>query len=132
MIFIINHEQARNRAIDAIRDLPLGWVVRITEPKRNLDQSALFHALCGQASRSLEFQGKKRTPEEWKVLFCSGHSAATKQGHEILPGLEGEWCNVRESTATMSKARMVSLIEYTTAYLVSQNVFIPKITTAYE
>ena len=132
MIFIINDDGVRARAIDAVKGLPKGWIVKLQPPKRNLEQSALFHALCAQASRSLDFQGKKRSPDEWKVLFCSGHSAATKQGYEILPGLEGEWCNVRESTATMSKSRMTSLIEYVTAYLVSKNVYVPKTTTAYE
>ena len=131
-MFRLIHQGARNSAIEAIRNAPEGWIVKLQPPKRNLEQSALFHALCAQASRSLDFQGKKRSPDEWKVLFCSGHSAATKQGHEILPGLEGEWCNVRESTATMSKSRMTSLIEYVTAYLVSKNVYVPKTTTAYE
>jgi hypothetical protein len=49
-------------------------------------------------------------------LLVSGHATATKEGSEILPGLEGEFVNIRESTALMSKKRGASLIEYTLAY----------------
>jgi hypothetical protein len=122
MFFIIAHQTARERAIEAVKDADDGWCVRITPPNRNLEQNAKFHALCCDASKHLLFMGKKRTPEEWKFLFCSGHAQATKQGYEIVPGLEGEWCNIRESTAAMSKARMSSLIEYTTAYITMQGV----------
>ena len=33
-----------------------------------------------------------------------------------VPGLEGEFINIRESTAAMSKARGASLIEYAQAF----------------
>ena len=61
--------------------------------------------------------GKRRTADEWKVLLVSGHSVATKRGAEIVPGLEGEFVNLRESTASMDKARGSSLIEYTMAFM---------------
>lgn len=85
--------------------------------KRSLDQNAKFHAICDDFSRSgIEWAGKQRTAAEWKVLIVSGHSVATKQGAEIIPGIEGEFVNVRESTALMSKARGSSLIEYAMAF----------------
>ena len=126
MMFVLAHDVARNRARAALDEAPAGYVVRITPANRNLEQSAKFHALCADAEKLLEFAGKKRTALEWKVLFCSGHSHATKQGSEIIPGLEGEWCNVRESTANMSVARMSSLIEYTTAYIEQEKNFIER------
>jgi hypothetical protein len=42
---------------------------------------------------------------------------ATKEGSEMVPGLEGEFVNVRESTALMSKRRGASLIDYAEAFL---------------
>jgi hypothetical protein len=50
------------------------------------------------------------------VLLVSGHAVATKLGAEIIPGLEGEFVNIRESTARMTKARSSSLIEYALAW----------------
>ena len=115
--FIMAHDMARQRAIDAVRQAPAGHVVTVAEPTRSGDQNAKFHALCTDIARSgLEWMGKRRTAEEWKVLLVSGHSIATKQGADIVPGLEGEFVNLRESTASMSRSRGSSLIEYTVAF----------------
>lgn len=92
-------------------------IVKCEPEKRSLDQNAKFHAMCLDISKSgLQWAGKKRTAAEWKVLLVSGHSVATNEGSEIIPGLENEFVNVRESTATMSKKRGASLIEYTLAF----------------
>ncbi len=40
----------------------------------------------------------------------------------MVPGLEGEFVNIRESTALMSVKRGSSLIEYATAYALSNGV----------
>lgn len=121
-LFILKHPQARQRAAQAVLEATEGFAVRITPPTRNLEQSALFHTLCGHLSRQLPYAGKKRTLDEWKFLIISGHSVATQQGTEILPGLEGEFLNLRESSSSMSVARMSSLIEYAVAYCAMNNV----------
>lgn len=91
--------------------------VQIKPERRSLDQNAKFHAMCEDMAHSgLVWAKKPRTASEWKVLLVSGHAVATKEGAEIIPGLEGEFVNVRESTALMSKARSSSLIEYTVAF----------------
>lgn len=93
---------------------------------RSGGQNALFHKLCGEAAKAgLAWAGKKRTEDQWKVLFISGHAVVTKEGAEVIPGLEGEFVNVRESSASMSRWRGSSLIEYTTAYLVGAGVRLP-------
>lgn len=113
----------RQRAIDAIWGAPDEAVVTIAEPSRNGEQNAKFHALCGDlAKSSIEWAGKRRTLAEWKVLMVSGHAVATKEGAEIVPGIEGEFVNIRESTALMSKRRGSSLIEYTVAFMASHEV----------
>jgi len=116
--FILVHEEARRRALDAVRNAPDGYVVRISEPTRTSAQNATFHALCSDLERSgMEWAGKRRTAEQWKVLLVSGHAVATKHGAEMVPGIEGEFCNLRESTARMSKSRLSSLIEYAEAFV---------------
>ena len=45
--YIMSHELARQRAIDAVRNAPAGYVIEVREPTRNLEQSAKFHAMCG-------------------------------------------------------------------------------------
>lgn len=121
-LFILKHPQARQRAAQAVLEATEGFAVRITPPTRNLEQSAKFHAICGDLARQLPYAGKKRTLEQWKALLCSGHSVATQENAEIVPGLEQEWLNLRESTASMSVARMSSLIEYALAYCAMNGV----------
>lgn len=97
-------------------------ILEIRPEKRSDRQNKLLHALFGDVSRQAEWLGKRRTPGEWKVLFISGHSVATKSGAEMVPGIEGEFVNIRESSAGMSIPRMTSLIEYVIAYAVSNGV----------
>lgn len=109
---VITGDASRAAAIYAIIAANIGQVVTIKDGDRTADQSAKFHAICGDVARQAKWGGKKLTPEQWKVLFVSGHSVATGQGADVVMGLEGEWANLRESTAQMSKSRMASLIEY--------------------
>ena len=116
-VFRLISNPVRQRAIDAIWGAPEEAVCTIAEPTRNGEQNAKFHALCGDLAKSgLEWAGKPRTLAQWKVLMVSGHAVATKEGAEIIPGVEGEFVNIRESTALMSKKRGSSLIEYTVAF----------------
>jgi hypothetical protein len=116
-LFILAHDLARQNAVRAVQEAPEGFSVTVAEPRRNLDQNAKFHAICSDIARSgMEWAGKRRNADQWKVLLVSGHSVATKQGAEMVPGLEGEFVNVRESTALMSVKRSASLIEYALAF----------------
>ena len=63
-----------------------------------------------------------RKPEEWKVLLVSGHTKATQGEVEFVPGLEGEFVNIRESTARMSVKRAASLLEYALAWCADHHI----------
>ena len=121
--FILAHDLARQRAIQAVQDAPEGYAVVVKEITRTLEQNAKFHAICTDIAKGgLEWGGKARTAAQWKVLLVSAHSVATKEGSEIVPGLEGEFVNIRESTALMSKSRGSSLIEYALAFCAAHSV----------
>lgn len=96
--------------------------IEIKPETRSTAQNRLMHALIGDIARQAEWLGKRRTPDEWKVLLVSGHAVATKQGAEMVPGLEGEFVNIRESTARMSRARASSLCEYIIAWSAAHDV----------
>lgn len=122
-VFILAHATARSLAAKFLADAPVGTQVTFAEPTRNLDQNAKFHAICHALSLSdLEWAGKRRTAEQWKVLLVSGHTKATEGDVEIVPGLENEFVNIRESTALMSKKRAASLIEYALAFCTQNDV----------
>jgi hypothetical protein len=121
--FRLVHAQARHGAIEAIRNAPDGYIVTIKEPTRTIEQNAKLHAIFSSLAKSgLTWAGKPRTLEQWKVLLVSGHAIATKQGAEMVPGIENEFVNIRESTAAMSKPRLASLIEYAEAFCAQNGI----------
>lgn len=115
--YLLINEQVRANAVAAIMSADDGSAVTVGPATRSLDQNAKFHAICTDIARShLTWAGKKRDADEWKVLLVSGHTVATKGEVEFVPGLEGEFVNVRESTSRMSVGRAASLITYAIAF----------------
>lgn len=130
LVLRLHNAQQGYQAIKQAWDFAKGWLVaggkrlvlEVRPETRSDQQNRLLHALFADIARQAEWAGKKRTPEQWKVLFVSGHAVATKQGSDMVPGLEGEYLNLRESTARMSKARMASLLEYVMAWAVENGI----------
>lgn len=120
--FVILDDYRRQRALDAVRDAPIGHVVKIAEPTRNLEQNARLHALFSEAATACEWAGKKWSAEEWKVLLVSAHAVATGRQATVVPGLEEEFVTLRESTARMGKERMSSLIAYVEAWIAEHRI----------
>lgn len=113
----------RQLAKTLIDRAPVNAVVNIRQATRTGDQNSKFHAICSDISRSqFKWAGKRRTADEWKVLLVSGHTVATKGEVDIVPGIEGEFVNIRESTARMGVGRASSLIEYTLAFCAEHEI----------
>jgi hypothetical protein len=125
--FLVDLQRLRNAFEFGRTLIGQGWKVTFEPKKRTDDQNRRFHWLCGLLAKSdVEWAGKRRTQPQWKVLLVSGHATATKEGSEMVPGLEGEFVNLRESTAQMSVRRSTSLIEYSQAFMVHHGVEIPE------
>ena len=130
LVLRLYNAQQGYQAIKQAWEFAKGWLVaggrrlvlEVRPETRSDRQNRLLHALFADVAAQALWMGQKRTPAEWKVLFVSGHSVATKQGAELVPGLEGEFLNLRESTARMGKARMASLLDYVTAWAVAHGV----------
>jgi hypothetical protein len=115
--FVLRNQVIRTNAMQAILDAGDNYVVTIAQPTRSNDQNSMFHAICSDMAKSgHKFAGKPRSLEEWKALLISGHAVATGSAGEVIPGLEGEFVAIRESSAKMGVARAASLITYTLAY----------------
>jgi len=116
--FILINDRVRENALAAVRMAPDGFSVSVSEPKRSDDQNAKFHAICTDIANShaATWAGKRRSADEWKVLLVSAHTKATAGEVEFVPGLEGEFVNIRESTARMGVRRAASLITYALAF----------------
>lgn len=124
--YLLRNNSVRQNCISAIQQLPTDTdkplVVTISEPTRSLEQNAKLHAMLTDVSRQSMFMGKKRSVEFWKGLFVSGWQIATGQSPEIVPGLEGEFINIRESTSRMSVRKLAGVIEYVDAYCAMNDI----------
>lgn len=121
--FVIVNDRVRQNAIDAVKQAPIGYAITVSDRKRSLDQNAHFHALCSDIAKSgLKWAGKMRNESAWKAILVSGHAVATGEGGEVIPGLEGEFVAIRESTASMGVKRAASLIEYTQAFCLANEI----------
>ncbi|MEN3257523.1 recombination protein NinB [Sodalis endosymbiont of Spalangia cameroni] len=124
--FLLRDEQIRENLKVFIDSLPTDkhrpLEITINDSKRNLAQNSLFHVLCTDVSQQVLWADKTRSKLDWKALFVSGHAIATGRPGEVVTGLEGEFCSIRESTAQMSVKRMNSLIDYAQAWAVGNGV----------
>ena len=126
----LHNPQQAHGAIEAAWRHATGWlgaggaglVLEVRPETRSDRQNRLLHALFGDVAKQALWIGSSRTPEQWKLLFVSGHAIATKEGADMVPGLEGEFLNLRESTARMSKARMASLLEYVISWGIDHGI----------
>jgi hypothetical protein len=120
-IFLVGPAQRQyaHKCIDAAPD---DFVCILKQKTRTLAQNAKFHAMCTDVSEQCKFLGKSRTIKQWKLIFISGHAVATNQEAECVPGIEGEFLNLRESSADMGVRRLSSVIEYMLAWGANNNV----------
>lgn len=120
--FILINDRVKHNAMAALMSATLGSAVTIGPATRSLDQNAKFHAICHDLAKSdLKWAGSHRSLEEWKVLLISAHAVATAEANpelrgEVIPGLEGEFVAIRESSARMTVGRAASLITYALAF----------------
>lgn len=118
MLFKLVHAQARSGAIQAIKDAPDGYVVKISEPTRSLDANAALWAMLGDISAQVVWHGRKLDAESWKHVFTS-----SLKKMDVVPNLDGTGFVVLGlSTSKMKKSEMSELLELISAFAAQNNV----------
>lgn len=115
-------DAARRMAHYAIDAAPTGHICEIKERTRTADQNAALHAMLADIARQKEWAGKKRSVEDWKALMVSAHRIAMQDAGEVVPGLEGEFVQLRRSTAAMGVKELGSLLDYLSAWCAANDV----------
>ena len=112
-VFNLVHQQARQRAIEAVRDAPDGYQVRITEQRRNLDQNAaqwpILQAFAEQLQWPVNGQFCKLTADEWKNVLSA---AFTRETVRVAMGLDGGMVMLGLRTSKMGKKQFSEWLEY--------------------
>ena len=118
MIFRLVHNLARENAVNAVRQAPDGWVVKVTEPTRNLEQNALLHAELQELAANKKWCNMTLEVEQWKRLLTAAWMRATKQGGVIyVPAVDGQGMDILyQRTSKLTKSEMSELIEYIKAW----------------
>jgi len=79
-------------------------VVEAKRETRSLEQNSRLWALLTDVSKQVDWYGNKLTPDEWKDVF----TAALKK-EKVVPGINGGFVVLGQSTSKMSIAEMVEL-----------------------
>jgi hypothetical protein len=89
----------------------------VSEPTRNLEQNAAMWAMLTDVSDQVVWHGRRLSPESWKHIFSS---SLKKQ--DVVPGLDGGFVVLGQSTSSMTKREMSDLLELIQAFGAQQNV----------
>lgn len=105
-LFRLVHKTARERAIQAVKEAPDGWEVRIKPPVRSSAQNSKLWAVLHELETQALWHGQKMTDEDWKCLLTAG---LRKQ--RAVPGVDGGFVVLGERTREYTKQEMSDLIE---------------------
>lgn len=84
----------------------------IVQPKtRKLEQNAKMWAMLAEVAAQVVWHGRKLTAEEWKWIF----SASLKK-QEAVPGLDGGFVILGQSTSDMTVGEMADMITLIQAF----------------
>ena len=110
--YILAHPIARQRAIDAVKQAPDGFVITVAEPTRNLEQNAALWAILHEISEGVDWHGRKLSPTDWKNVFT-----ASLKRMDVVPNLEGTgFVALGQSTSSMGKREFSDLLELANAF----------------
>ena len=121
--FILAHDIARQRALEAIRTAQAGLVVTLAEPTRNLDQNSALWPCLQAFSDQLEWPVNgsmcKLTPEEWKTILSA---AWRRESVRVAPGIDGGMVMLGERTSRLSKREFSELLDFVHATAAARGV----------
>ena len=109
-IFKLN-PTSRRHALECVQNAPDGYVVKVNEPTRSLDQNAKLWPMLHDVADQVVWHGQKLTPENWKDVF----TAALKRA-KVVPGLDGGFVVCGQRSSSMSKREFSELLELMMAF----------------
>lgn len=107
----LSSKQSRIYAKECIDQVPDDFVCVIRKKTRSLDQNAKLWAMLSDISDQVEWYGRRLTSEEWKHVF----SASLKK-QDVVPGIDGGFVVLGQSTSKMTIPEMRDLIELMNAF----------------
>lgn len=119
--FIMAHDLARQRAIQAVKDAPDGYAVTVSEPTRTLDQNAAqWPYLAGfAAQKQLCINGVMQfvTDDDWKDVLTGCYHGETR-----MAAFDGKVIMLPQRTSQMGKKTFSDWMEFLVAMAAQSGV----------
>lgn len=113
--FLLRDANVRQHVISTIQQLPTDSTkplqITIQEETRSLAQNRMLWACLHDVSSQVIWYGRKMDPESWKHVF----SASLKK-QDTVPGIDGGFVVLGQSTSKMRVGEMRDLIELIHAF----------------
>ena len=110
--FIVVNDAIRERAIAALKALPLGMAVLMQDTTRTLAQNAALWPALRDVAEQVLWCGKRRTKEQWKDIFTGSFFQS-----EYVPNIDGTGViALGLKTSLLSKKEFAELLEYIYAF----------------
>lgn len=94
--FILAHPEARQRAIHAVSEAPVGFSVTIAPPVKKREQEEKYHAMIGDIAAQVEYAGRKWSADDMKRLLVDEFAEEMRQAgtplhHDsrVVPSFDG-------------------------------------------
>jgi hypothetical protein len=128
--FIMAHDIARGRAMEAVRIAPAGYVVTISEPVKKREQEEKYHAMIGDIAKQCTFMEKRWNNEDWKRLLIdlfakTMRELGTPLSHDgrVVPSLDGtSVVQLGVQSRSFKVKEAAEFIEFLFAYGAENNV----------
>lgn len=117
----------RDRAVKWVEQAPAGTRVIFKESKRSTDQNSKLWAMLTEVATQLEWDGKRLTPDDWKLLFLD----ALNREMRLVPNIDGTgYVNLGRSSSNLSKSEFSDLLELIHEFGARHNVKFADMVTA--
>jgi hypothetical protein len=111
--FILNHSKARNRALEAVKQAPDGYAVKVGEPTRSLEANAAMWPILDAFAKQKQWpvNGKLEwiSAEEYKDILSAAFEQETVR---LAQGLDGGVVMLGKRTSKFSKKRFSEWLEF--------------------
>lgn len=119
--YLIIDNRIRQNCIEAIQNLPTNTdrplQIIIQEDTRSLAQNRMLWACLRDVSQQVVWYGKKLDSDSWKNIF-----SASLKGQQTVPGINGGFVVLGQSTSKMRVSEMRDLITLIHAFGAEHNV----------
>lgn len=125
--FALVHAQARAAAMQAIKDAPEGWIVKVAPPRRSLDANAAMWPILDAFAKQLQWPVNGvmgyMDAESWKDVLSAAFKRETVR---VAMGLDGGMVMLGQRTSKMPKAVFSEFLEFLNATAAMRGVNIER------